>query len=355
MNIYSIDDQMERFGISKEEAENKIKNIKSVNVFSIDWQMNKFDISEEEAIEKIENIKNKIKESQSKMSKFDFNSMVPSKKEHWIKKGYSEEDSIVKANENIKIAKKNCSSFSTDLKQNPDKYKGVMSTQIEYYLKMGYSEDESKRLLKERQSTFSLEKCVKKYGIEEGYKRWKMRQDKWIKSIEGKITNDMRDSHSFKHFLEKNSGDKDKAISEQMDVFKKRYANSKFGKASKESMRLFKYIIERCESKNLKYYCGYEDNQEFYLFDENSKKVYAYDFTIPKLNLIIEFHGSFWHTKLPTDSINSRGVSMLDSYNKDNIKRDLAIRNGFKVLEIYEEDGFEFNFKKVGDLVNTIT
>ena len=91
MNIYSVEDQMRKYNLSREEAENKIKNIKNVNVFSIKWQMNKFKLTKEEAEIKISGIKNKLRESQESMSEFDFNAMVPSKKEHWIKKGYSEE------------------------------------------------------------------------------------------------------------------------------------------------------------------------------------------------------------------------------------------------------------------------
>ena len=107
MNIYSIEDQMEKYNISREEAEEKIKKIKNVNVFSIEWQMQKFKLTKEEAEEKINAIKNKLKESQEKMSEFDFNAMIPSKKEHWLKKGYSEEESILLSNKNIEIATKN--------------------------------------------------------------------------------------------------------------------------------------------------------------------------------------------------------------------------------------------------------
>ena len=104
-NIYSVEDQMKRYNITREEAENKIKELKNVNVFSVEWQMNKFNISKDDAILKIESIKNKHKNTQSKMTEFDFNSMLPSKKEHWIKKGFSEEDSILKSKEIIKIVK----------------------------------------------------------------------------------------------------------------------------------------------------------------------------------------------------------------------------------------------------------
>jgi hypothetical protein len=347
MNIYSIEDQMRRFNITKEEAEEKIKNIKSVNVFSIEWQMKRFNITKEEAEEKIKNIKNKNKETQSKMSQFDFNSMIPSKKEHWIKKGYSEEESIKKVDTNIKNATKNCNEFIEDKKLNPEKYIGLYDTSIEYYLKKGYSEEDSKNLLKKRQSTFSLEKCIDKYGIDDGIKVWKTRQDKWIKSLGDKITNEMKDSTSFNHFLKKNNYDELLSRIEYEYVFKSRYLNSKLGKASKESMKLFNHLIKWCDNNKMDYYCGCEGSREFYLFDDDSKKIYAYDFTIPKMSLIFEFHGKFWHTKEPIDRINELGSSLLESYNKDQIKKNLSNKNRFILIELFEEDGFEFNIKKM--------
>ena len=62
MNRYSVEDQIERFGLTKEEAELKIINIKKkisqkYNIYSISDQMKKFNISEEEAMVKIKQIK----------------------------------------------------------------------------------------------------------------------------------------------------------------------------------------------------------------------------------------------------------------------------------------------------------
>ena len=62
MNRYSIEDQIERFGLSREDAEEKIKQIKNNihkwNIYSVDDQMSKFGLSKEEAEEKIKQIKN---------------------------------------------------------------------------------------------------------------------------------------------------------------------------------------------------------------------------------------------------------------------------------------------------------
>lgn len=45
------------------------------------------------------------------------------------------------------------------------------------------TEEEAKLALKKRQSTFSLKKCIEKYGVEEGTKKFNERQEKWQKSL----------------------------------------------------------------------------------------------------------------------------------------------------------------------------
>lgn len=56
-------------------------------------------------------------------------------------------------------------------------------TRIEYYLSRGLNEEEARKALAERQSTFSLEKCIERHGEEEGHRVWRDRQDKWQASL----------------------------------------------------------------------------------------------------------------------------------------------------------------------------
>jgi hypothetical protein len=125
-------------------------------------------------------------------------------------------------------------------------------------------------------------------------------------------------------------------------VFERRYSHSKIGRASKSSMKVFKHLLNIFNDKQIKYFCGCEKNREYYLIG-NDNKIYAYDLTIPSLKLIFEYHGKFWHSKTPTDKINELGVSL--NYEKDQIKKELAIKSGFVIIELFEEDGLEYNIK----------
>lgn len=101
------------------------------------------------------------------------NSIRPIRKEYWIEKGYSEEESILKAQE----TKTNNNKKASEKTKNTKKLNGT-SYDYWYAYHMGDVE-KAKKSLHERQSTFSLEKCIKKHGEIEGTKIWKERQTKW--------------------------------------------------------------------------------------------------------------------------------------------------------------------------------
>ena len=73
------------------------------------------------------------------------------------------------------------------------------TTRISYYLGKGMTLEEAQKALSERQRTFSLEKCIKRYGKIEGLKRWKERQAKWLKTLNNKTEEEKREINMKKH------------------------------------------------------------------------------------------------------------------------------------------------------------
>jgi hypothetical protein len=51
-----------------------------------------------------------------------------------------------------------------------------------YWIKKGFSQEEAKKIISEKQSTFSLIKCIEKYGEIKGREKWLARQEKWSKN-----------------------------------------------------------------------------------------------------------------------------------------------------------------------------
>jgi len=84
----------------------------------------------------------------------------------------------------------------------------------QYWINKGYTEEEAIAKVRERQITFSKEKCIAKYGKTEGLKVWKERQYKWQKSL--KNNNDLdfinaKKSGVYKYLIEELNFSKNKA------------------------------------------------------------------------------------------------------------------------------------------------
>ena len=169
----------------------------------------------------------------------------------------------------------------------------ISDTTLQYYINKGHSIEESEKLLKERQTTFSLEKCIEKYGYDDGYKKWIDRQEKWLNNYQkvnySKISQEMFIS-IYKELL--NVGFYDKTY---------------FAKLDKNN--------NIHENKN---------NYEYRLKLNNS--YILPDFFIPSLNLILEFDGTYYHRDT--------------TENKEREKRrdENIVNSGYKVLHISEKE-----------------
>lgn len=147
------------------------------------------------------------------------------------------------------------------------------SCTLKYYLNKGLSEAEARQALKERQTTFSLARCIEKFGEEEGIKRFNERQEKWLTSLN---------------------------TPENIEILKRARVNSFIKQAkkhySKISQQLFDAIVNKVH-KNLSYYYATSSLGE-YVVTTNSTKAPMLDFYISEYNIWIEFDGEFWHSKI---------------------------------------------------------
>jgi hypothetical protein len=130
----------------------------------------------------------------------------------------------------------------------------------EYWMKRGHTQEESRKIISKKQSTFSLEKCIEKYGEEEGRNRWVDRQEKWSKSY--KKTNYSKKSQEL--------------FSTLYPIIKNKYKNIYFATLdeNKEIMDTGKNYEYRLKLKN---------------------RLIIPDFYIKDNNKIIEFDGIYWH------------------------------------------------------------
>jgi hypothetical protein len=231
-------------------------------------------------------------------------------KEYWIKKGYSDEDSLLKSQLVMKEIHKKT---SIKKKTNYDKYKHVYNTNIEYYLNKGYSIKDSKILLSERQNTFSKQKCINKYGVDIGLEIWDKRQKKWLETL------------------------KSKSEEEKNEINLKKIQNkSGFSKISQD---LFWVLYKENSVNDIMF--G-ELNNEFAKYDNDKGRYYKYDYVDHTNKKVIEFNGDYWHCN-PNKFTYDYNHEILEKkaeeiWGSDEIKNNLIIKDGYELLVIWESD-----------------
>ena len=169
--------------------------------------------------------------------------------------------------------------------------KGRNTNQVEYWIKKGFSEEEAKIKVSERQRTFTLEKCIEKYGEEEGTRRWQERQKKWLKN----------------------------------------YKKQNFSNISQE---LFWSIYDKMKDLNLDIrFATINENKEKDTSGKNNeflvktKKSYVKpDFIVLNYKKVIEFDGDYWHGQ-------ARG-----NKHRDSVRDETLSEMGYQVLHVLERD-----------------
>lgn len=106
-------------------------------------------------------------------------------KQYWLDRGWTDineiNEIIIKeqSNRGKKFAEKN-----KYFKENfYEEWCKKRNTHISFYKNLGYSDEVSKQMLKERQNTFTLEKCIEKYGKELGKCVYDERQINWVNKM----------------------------------------------------------------------------------------------------------------------------------------------------------------------------
>lgn len=236
----------------------------------------------------------------------------------YMKDGYSEEEAR-------KLAKEK----SRELHDNMGNESRTCC--LEYYTSRGYSERDAQKQLSNRQTTFDKKICIEKYGQEEGLKRWEERQNKWLQTLDAKSPEEKTRINMLKGL----GGCKATYSMEACNFFSNLEAE----------------LNEYEEFKDLNLIYAQEENEffEFSIPDVDYQCVYFYDFTIPKLNIIIEYNGSLWHPrpeefdtwkhpyKLKEENYDHKSQAE-KMYKKNMRKLEKARNGGFSIFEIWDYD-----------------
>ena len=195
--------------------------------------------------------------------------------------------------------------------------KKVSHTQVSYWVKKGYTENEAKAKISELQKTFSLEICIRKYGQEAGLCRWNDRQALWKKKV----------------------------FNEHTHIG---------GGTSKIGTEFIDLLLEEIKEYNFDILYG---KKEKFIKDRNNR-AFKYDFTIKDLKLIFEFNGDYWHCNpniwKPEDINLAKKMSASEIWKYDEDKKAIAIQHGYELITIWEKDFRRNRMRKIAECKNII-
>lgn len=217
---------------------------------------------------------------------------TPVMTDFWLKKGYTEEESEKLIRENQKYAS-----------QFVDFDNRLLPSNKEYWIKRGYSEKDSMVKVSNSQRTFSKDICIEKYGKERGLEVFNRRQIKWRESL--------------------NKG-----------------GNLKIG-YSKISQELFDILNEMVvDNKHFRY----ATNGGEYKISRKEGGVWMYDFVCLDRNKIIEYQGDMYHANPKIYEEHEyphpfrKNKTSKEIWDHDKKKKMRANEEGFEVLYIWDSE-----------------
>ena len=218
------------------------------------------------------------------------------------------------------------SKTSIKLKSNPEKYASKYPTKIEYYLKRGFSEKEATEKISEIQNRFSLEKCITRYGKEEGEKVFNERQEKWINTLNSKTED------------------------EKIEINRKKLFNN--SGYSRVSQNLFWRVYDYFQLNDIWFE---ELNSEIIRYDKKNKRHYKYDYVDFSKKKCIEFNGDYWHCnpkKYDKNYFNKKkGKYAWELWEYDDKKLELLRNFGYN-LEVVWEDDYKSDKTIINNIIN---
>jgi len=160
-----------------------------------------------------------IKKLRSDVKEFFYNKTILNSK-YWITRGWDPHEAVEKIRTEQKRRSFLSSKKSKEMKEkNYEMWAETKNTHLEFYIKKGFSYEDAKIKLTERQKTFSKEVCIDKYGEADGIKIWQDRQTKWIESL--------YETYKKEHYPEKDSSSLN-TLNINECVFRNFYKNCEF-------------------------------------------------------------------------------------------------------------------------------
>lgn len=234
----------------------------------------------------------------------------------WISKGLLEENALKKVHE---IQKNNAEKRT---KRSYENFSKKLKFSIDYWRSKGYTLEESEILRRPYLKPIKndLESFIEKYGVDNGILMWTKRCKKYKDSIKRNIHN-------------RKTG----------------------GYVSKESLNFFIPLYKMCRKLGLdrnEIYFGIDGSKEFFIRDNNLDVNGGkfYDFCIPRLNIIVEYHGTFWHPR-KIEEWKNPWIGYESAKSNDEYKTSLANLRNMEYYVIWSDDNRENKLKEIFSII----
>ena len=280
---------------------------------------------------------------------------LPNNINHWLKNGCT----LDEAQQKVKEHQKKASEISAKKLTGSSEYS---CRSIKYWLKNGCTLDEAQQKVKKIQSTFTLEKCIEKYGEDEGKRIFLDRQERWQKTLNNKSIKEkeninLKKGHSIESYI----------------------AN---GYSTEEASKLsYAYYKKRKNYSNISQVCfdmlSEKTNYTIYYKLKNYEKQISgknVDCYIKDKKLVIEFFGDYWHCRKTfyDDEYIRYGQRAKDVRKNDEIRLKKILTsnevNGIiiiwesdfrknpelminKIMESINESNKECNYKRIKEII----
>lgn len=243
-----------------------------------------------------------------------------------------------------------------------DRKKVKNQRNLNYWLDLGYNIDDAKIKVSEIQNTSSLKSFIKKYGKDNGEKKYievnkfKSQTKENMIRLYGddgeKKYNDyiikLKYSKSLEYYINKYGEEHGEKIFK--DIQKKKLNN--FNK-------LYSLIgYEFCENIDKKInndfnQIYYGDNEYKFFVWEDNFNIICVDLYIKDINMVIEFYGDYWHRNPQIYDINDDVVKKIHDYNKRRVDK-LINKFNVSILIIWENDYRKDKLKTIDLVINEI-
>lgn len=231
----------------------------------------------------------------------------------WETRGYSKDEaaSIVSDIQRRNSKKRTQESYVTGVMNNP-------GSRV-YWTSRGYTDAEATTLIEPHLQKNDFESMVKRYGTEEGPIRYQNRVERYKKSMEASLK-----------------------------------TRTKAGYVSKESKRFFIPLYRKCRklgvSKN-DIYLGLSGSREFFVrkqeFENSGRFV---DFCIPKLGIVVEYHGTFWHPR-NLEEWSNPFTTFEDAMTKEEELSEVCKQRGLDLYVVWSDDDLKKRSEEIMSVI----